>query len=197
MTDTTSISDLPSDPVNGGNIGAGNISMTVAEKIDPSGQNNNSPVMLDQATISQIISGIQQASTTGATMLPSRDLPRSTNAIMQDPNVQPNYVPPPRNNVDYIRDYESPQNIINGYNHQQKIENSLDDAYDEFQTPLLLAGLFFLFQLPFFKRIIYSYFPALFLNDGNFNLGGYAFVSVLFGLMFFTMNKMTKHFGTF
>jgi hypothetical protein len=196
MTDTTSISDLPTDPVNGGNVGAGNITMVASEKTDNNNA-NNAPVVLDQTTISQIITGIQQASTSGATMLPSRDIPRTTTGITQDPNIQPNYIPPPRNPIDYIQEYQNPQNMINNYNHTEKIQNSIDDMYDEFQTPILLAALFFLFQLPFFKKLIYNYFPALFLNDGNYNLGGYAFNSVLFGLLFFTMTKITKHFGTF
>jgi len=195
MTDTTSISDLPTDPVNGGNIGAGNIAMIATEKMDNNA--NNAPVILDQTTISQIITGIQQASTTGATMLPSRDIPRNTTGITQDPNIQPNYIPPPRNPIDYIQEYQNPQNMINNYNHTEKIQTSMDDVYDEFQTPILLAALFFLFQLPFFKKLIYNYFPALFLNDGNYNLGGYAFNSVLFGLLFLALTKITKHFGTF
>ena len=37
----------------------------------------------------------------------------------------------------------------------QKINE--DSLYDELQAPLLLAVLYFLFQLPFFKKTVFKY----------------------------------------
>ena len=135
MTDTTSIHDLPTNPVGGGNI-ANNVSLS-ANEIPNIGNPTPIPSLtLDQSTISQIVNGIQQASATGATLLPSRDIPRNTESITNDPSIQPNYIPSNQTN-DYIKDYNTPQEMIDNYNKNIKQSNSLDDLYEEFQTPLL------------------------------------------------------------
>jgi len=192
---TTNIFDLPTDPIGGGNI-SNNISLNASENANAA--SGAGPVSLDQNTISQIVNGLQQASTTGITQLPSRDIPFNTTSHSNDAQVQPNYVPPPpQNNADYIHNYDTTDDIINSYNSNKYRQNSLDDMYDEIQTPLLLAVLYFLFQLPFFRKFLFGYFPVLFSNDGNLNINGFLFTSVLFGLLFYTLNKVTNHFGAF
>ena len=145
---TTSINDLPTDPAAGGSIG-GNVSLVINEtdgqQMGQQSVTNNSQLSLDQSTISQIVNGLQQASLAGATSLPSRDIPLHTEQLTNDVQIQPNYVPPPQ-----MRDYinETDDDITNYYNNE-KNQNSLDSIYDELQAPLLLAVLYFLFQLPF------------------------------------------------
>lgn len=199
MSESTSILDLPTDPVGGGNI-SNNISMSASENASMQSQmptTGANGLSLDQTTITQIVNGLQQASLTGATQLPSRDIPMSTSSHSIDPNIQPNYVPPPQNNIDYIRNYENTSDMINDYNKNYQTHNSLDDMYNEIQTPLLLAVLYFLFQLPFFRKFIYNYFPILFSNDGNLNINGFLFTSAIFGLLFYFLNKVSNHFGAF
>jgi hypothetical protein len=87
--------------------------------------------------------------------------------------------------------------MINNYNRNAQNANSLDDMYNEIQTPLLLAVLYFLFQLPFFRKNLFTYFPILFSTDGNLNINGFLFTSILFGLLFYMLNKITTHFGKF
>jgi len=195
MNETTSILDLPTDPIGGGNI-SNNISMNSSENITID-QQQSSGLSLDQSTINQIVNGLQQASVTGITNLPSRDIPMTTTGHSNDAQVQPNYVPSPQQNSDYIKDYEETNDIINNYNRNTDRMNSLDETYNEIQTPLLLAVLYFLFQLPFFKNFLFSYFPVLFSNDGNLNLNGFLFTSILFGLIFYVFNKINLHFNTF
>lgn len=202
MSDATSILDLPTDPVGGGSIG-GNITMKAQETVQqpmqqPSGQPGSSGMSLDQTTISQIVSGLQQATLAGATQLPSRDIPMNTTGISTDPQVVPNYVPPPPpQHSDYIKNYEQTSDMVNNYNHGKQINSSLDEMYNEIQTPLLLAVLYFLFQLPFFKKFLYTYLPFLFSNDGNYNLNGFLFISVAFGMLFHFLMKTTSYFGAF
>ena len=202
MSESTSILDLPTDPVGGGNV-SNNISMSASENIPLIPSQQQAPggggFSLDQGTISQIVNGLQQASLTGATQLPSRDIPMVTSGHSTDPHIQPNYVPspPPAQNMDYIRNYEQTSDMINDYNKNTQKQNSLDDMYNEIQTPLLLAVLYFLFQLPFFRKFLFSYFPILFSNDGNLNINGFLFTSVLFGLLFYLLNKISNHFGAF
>jgi len=198
MSEATSILDLPTDPVGGGNI-TNNITMSAQETIVPTQQpNSGSGMSLDQTTINQIVNGLQRATMAGATQLPSRDIPMNSNNITADPQVMPNYIPQPQvNNQDYIKNYEQTSDMINQYNKGKQVNNSLDDIYNEIQTPLLLAVLYFLFQLPFFKKFLYTYIPVLFSNDGNYNVNGYLFTSILFGILFHFLMKTTSYFGTF
>jgi hypothetical protein len=202
MSESTSILELPTDPVGGGSV-SNNISLNAGENTVISSQqmqnqqNNSAGLSLDQITINQIVSGLQQASATGATKLPSRDIPMTTSGHSTDPYVQPNYVPTVQNENDYIKNYEETNDMVNDYNKNMNRQNSLDDMYNEIQVPLLLAVIYFLFQLPFFRKFLFTYFPVLFSNDGNLNINGFLFTSILFSLLFYTLNKITNHFSVF
>lgn len=194
MSDSTSIHELPVDPAAGSNTN-NNIQFSANEKIGVGlgggglGGGSGNEVSLDQTTINQIVSGLQQASSTGATQLKSRDIPMSTQGIAQDPQVQPNYIPPTPNQ-DYIEEMESNEEIIESYNKKSNYNDNLDQLYDEIQIPLLLSVLFFLFQLPVFKKALFTYFPVLFFKDGNINIYGYLFKSALFGLLYYLLVKI-------
>ena len=212
MSNTTNISDLPSDPTGSGltNVNNGNISMSIQESMQnqniqmqstmqqqTAGQ--NSSLSLDQSTINQIVNGLQKATVNGLTQLPSRDIPRTTDAITNDPQIQPNYIPEPNKNQmrdDYInqmqRLQQSTDEIIDENTKKTNFSNSLDNLYEEIQTPLLLAILFFLFQLPIFKKYLFLYLPFLFFNDGNYNLKGYIIISILFGSLYYCSNKVVN-----
>jgi hypothetical protein len=194
---TTSINDLPTDPSGGGSVG-GNVSLVINE---PSGNNiahSSGPtnsLSLDQITISQIVNGLQQASLAGATSLPSRDIPLHTEQLTKDAQIQPNYIPPPPAGPrDYINETDDD---INNYYKNEKIENSLDSLYDELQAPLLLAVLYFLFQLPIFKKSVFRYLPFLCHTDGNYNFNGLIFSCALFGFIYYSLSKTVKHFSKF
>ena len=200
-SDTTSIMDLPTDPTGGGSIG-GNVSLSINETnnvISGGGGNvgGGQGVSLDQTTINQIVNGLQQASSAGLTQLQSRDIPRNTENITHDPQIQANYIPPNRETEDYIGDYEENDEIISKYNRSVQQNSSLDQLYDEIQIPLLICILYFLFQLPIFRRLLFKYFPILFFKDGNINIYGYLFTSVLFGMLYYFISKVTTHISTF
>lgn len=191
---TTSINDLPTDPTGGGSVG-GNINLIVNDANDHSHPQtkNNSQLSLDQTTISQIVNGLQQASLAGATTLSSRDIPLHTEQLTNDAQIQPNYIPPPQMK-DYVNDYD---NDINEYYVKEKQLTSLDALYDELQAPFLLAILYFLFQLPFFKKNIFKYLSFCCSSDGNYNFNGLVFTCALFGFIYYSLSKMVKHFSKF
>jgi hypothetical protein len=195
MTDSTSIHDLPTDPSGGGNV-SNNISFNASEMPATFNPPPVTSLTLDQNTITQIVSGIQQASSTGATLLPSRDIPRNTEGITHDAHIQANYIPQAQKN-DYIKDFETPQEILDNYNKSVNKNDALDNIYEEFQVPLLLAILFFLFQLPILKKKLYTFLPFLFFKDGNYNIQGYIFTSIFFGLLYYMLNKLMGHFNKF
>lgn len=124
-----------------------------------------------------MISDLQKASQSGATTLPSRDIPMNTNNIIQDEQIQPNYIP--NNDEDYIGDNVMINNTINNTNSQY---NRLDNFYNNLQTPILLALLYFIFQLPIIKKYLFKFLPNLFGKDGNQNIYGHIFYSFLFSV---------------
>jgi hypothetical protein len=191
---STNINDLPTDPIGGGSIG-GNVSLIAQESSQQQMQipSQTNQMSLDQSTISQIVNGLQQASLSGVTSLPSRDIPMNTDGLMKDEQVQPNYIPHP-SVKDYIHETDDD---INNYMRKERLDNSLDAFYDEFQTPLLLAVLYFIFQLPVFKKILYQYIPFLFFKDGNYNINGLLFTSGLFAFIYYSVSKSVKHFSRF
>jgi hypothetical protein len=199
MSGTTSILELPTES------SMNSSTLPVQQNMEfqhAQPTNNNIPLSLDQTTISQIVNGLQQASETGVTKLPSRDIPRNTE---QDPHIQTNYIPSTNSNQeqgnqghqDYIENNENMDNMIQNYNKKMNKNDSLEDIYNEMQNPLLLAVLYFLFQLPIFKKILFKYFSVLFSKDGNYNINGYLFTSILFGLLFYLLTKVTVFFNTF
>jgi hypothetical protein len=175
----TNINDLPMDPIGQGPMGQGQ------------GQQEGSS--LDGRTINQIVNGLQQASMSGATTLPSRDIPMNTDQLTTDSYIQPNYVPPPA-----VQNYiEAENDNLQHYYAAEKRSHSLDSLYDEIQGPLLMAILYFLFQLPVFRRSIYHYFPFLCFVDGSYNFQGLLFVSALFGGLYYMLTKTMKNFSKF
>jgi hypothetical protein len=166
----TNLNDLPSNPINGGNI---QIQMQ-----DVGSQKFNQSVSLDQASISQIVNGLQQASLSGATRLPSRDIPMTSNHLVSDKEAMPNYIPKDTDNKYIEDDYDIPIT---------QTSNNLNKIYSELQFPLLLGILYFIFQMPVFKNTLFQYFTFLFLPDGNYNINGLTFLSIMFALTYYVL----------
>ena len=222
---STSISDLPMDPAGGstGNVvitasAPNNVSQPPPQNTQPISQPSQVPqqqpapapappaqaappqpdqnMIVDQGSISNLVTGLQQATMNGATQLPSRDIPVTSHHISQDPEIQQNYVPPAETE-DYIDIEENDDTILNEYNKKVASADSADELYSEFQTPFLLAILFFLFQLPFFKKYMFQYLPALFLSDGNYNLYGFLTISTIFAFVYYALSKSLIIFNRF
>jgi len=149
---------------------------------------------LDQNTINQIINGLQQASLTGATLLPSRDIQMNTDTINTDIQARPNFIPEiPTEKLDYLKMQdliEEKNKSVKNYQTQQQNTNSLDNFYNTIQMPVLVGLLYFIFQLPIFKNILYNNIPLLFSNDGNYNLYGYIITSLFFALLYHFLHKL-------
>jgi len=217
MNDSTDINALPTNPASGNNNQApANITLqkndsSSLEKIVLDRENeiknynnlennnsnkNNMPNPLEQKSINNLISGIQQASASGLTMLPSRDIPLNTNNLTQDQQTNVNYIPQPNNNY-YIENQinENMSDMFKNSNNNSS-NNSLDKIYDELQIPILLAVIFFMFQLPIFKKYLFKFLPILFSNDGNLNLQGYVLYSILFATAYYIIQKIFKYLTT-
>ena len=147
---------------------------------------------LSKDSINKIIQGLQDASQTGSTNLPSRDIPMMTEQIMHDNSARPNFVPSPAaEKANYIQDEETMETLINQKKNQHK--NKMDTFYDEIQTPLLIMIMFFIFQLPTFKNSMLKNFPLFFFKNGNYNLKGMVFNTILFGGFYYLIMKSIKY----
>ena len=138
-----------------------------------------------QINYNSMINDLQKASQSGMTTLPSRDIPMNTNTIVQDEQIKPNYIP--ENTIDYINDNI---NINTNTNINNNNINKLDEFYNNLQTPILLSILYFIFQLPIFQKYLIKYLPNLFGKDGNKNIYGYIFYSILFGITYIGINQL-------
>jgi|TARA_B110000259_G_scaffold136481_1_gene153697 hypothetical protein len=208
LSGTTSISQLPgNNMVPSGSeqpiqvqSNSNNVVLTKTEVVsDPNTQMQNpmmqqissQPSEENKIDYNEMIKQLQQATKAGATGLPSRDIPADTNQIHADVQIKPNFVPE-TDNTDYIRNYQTQQDLISQSNTNQNNIDSLDSFYNEFQFPLLIAVLYFLFQLPIFRKTIKNFLPSLYGNDANPNLNGYMFNSVLFATIFYALVKIVN-----
>jgi len=136
----------------------------------------------------------------GQQRLPSRDIPMNQLEFQQDPEIKANYVPRPRLPSDYIRDYDQqdPGRDRRQVERRKVTLQTADDWYERLQIPILVALLFFIFQMPVFNTFLRKNFTFLTLynDDGNFNIVGLVFKSILFGSMFYGMQQFLVSFGT-
>jgi len=223
MSDATDINSLPLNPMSGGSMEPNivmhkneiieNKMENLAQSRDNDlrqmmmnqgagqghGQGSANPnqaqsqqVSLDQNLINKLISGIQQASMNGQTELPSRDIPQMTSQYTQDLQTKPNYIPNQDRN-DYINNNITSDDIIRQNMRTYNKSDTLDVIYDELQLPILIGILFFIFQLPFFRKHLMKFLPSIFNNDGNFTLKGLIVTSSLFASSFYTLKKILNY----
>ena len=189
---TTNISDLPEIQLNNScqrrtqKVRDGQIVLETNEL-------NNSvplPPQLTPEQMEQLTRQIQNISNNGGTELPSRDIPMQTNHIVQDTQIKPNYVPePPPEKRDYIKEGEVREEIRKRHEKREKE----DKFYEELQTPIFAMILFFLLQMPIVKKLMKKYIPQLFASDNHFTLSGYIFITIVFGLSFYGIQKIVNY----
>ena len=185
---TTTIKSLPNEITD-----TPNVKIDINETNIPQPQTNtisNQTQQLSQDSINQIVQGIQQAASTNMTSLPSKDIPMDQTSITHDEEVKPNYIPN-TNHPQYIEEQDSIENMILKNQYKNTEQNQLDNIYEEFQTPVIIIILFIFFQMPYFKKGFIEYFPQLFHRDGNPTLGGIFLKSILFGMLYYGLNKAT------
>lgn len=137
--------------------------------------------------INSFVTGLQQAAASGALQLPSRDIPQSQGHLTQDNQMQPNYIPEEKN--DYIKDSYNQEQMINKQINKQDNINNIDALYDDIHIPIILAVIYFVFQLPIIKTNTLKYIPSLFNKDGNYNVLGYFINSIAFASTYYCVIK--------
>ena len=207
MASTTSISDLPVASSGNNSSPMNNVTLETKDKIPPAvvpqvsqapiqaPTPQNMPDQQKQVEMNQVVSGIQQASAVGSTLLPSRDIPQNTLPLTQDQQSVPTFIPMQERSKDYI-DNIDPQQLIAMEQKNNNKRDAVDEFYNELQTPLLLAILYLIFQLPITQKTFKKYMPPLFTNDGNQNTVGFLVTSCLFATTFYSINLVMSKFSS-
>ena len=214
MTDTTSIDDLPGVPATATqgsglvqkpeipiqtynpNIAGAQMPSTMQQQQQQQQQGpppQTQTAVASNMNVNEFVSGLQRATSSGLTALPIRDVPRNTEPVISDQQTVPNYIP--KDPVDYIREHH--ENTRSFMDHRARSANqseSLDVVYETLQVPILLAILYFTFQLPVMRKYLLMYLPSIFNKDGNHNLSGLLFISILFSCTYYGINFVLNQF---
>jgi hypothetical protein len=133
--------------------------------------------------------------------LPPRDFPKNQDFYNLDEKIQANYIPPsPPLNNDFIRKYEEEKEKEWKKNVEKKRKsNRIDDVIEKTQIPIIVAIIFFIFNLPIVNNLIFQRlaFLAIYNTDGNFNIYGLILKSVLFGIMFHIFTYIVELLSNF
>lgn len=148
---------------------------------------------LSQEVVQQLIEGVQRAKETGATRLQSRDIPQDQTQFTIDQQQKPDHITGQGLNEapkqDYIRDMNTMETMLSEKQRNANKEETLNQFYDEIQTPILIVVLFFIFQLPFVQQKVKLYLPGLFI-EGKATLGAYILQAVLFGGTYYGIRQL-------
>ena len=201
QNETTNIDDLPSvGGTNGGPVqNVFSESNTENIKIPNYGQQLNSekevvPALQNIDFTSKLSSSLKDVTNNSgeALQLPSRDIPQNQSQVHNDIQTKVNYIPE-KDQVDYIKNYISQNDIIQQNNEKKIQSDKTDEFYEKIQMPLIVSLLYFIFQLPVVRKNLFIYLPSLFNKDGNANLSGYIFNSVVFGILYFSFTHILNY----
>ena len=126
----------------------------------------------------------------------NRGMPQDTESYQNDENMIPNHIPSAKLTTDYLREYEDRMSKMSTEHQKDKYRKDLiGSLYDELQTPILIGVLFFLFQIPIINTLMFKYlsFMKIYNDDGNLNLYGTMFKSMLFGFVYFGFVRITTY----
>jgi hypothetical protein len=143
---------------------------------------------------------ISQINTQPPQRLPSRDIQHDTSEYSHDERVQPNYIPKARDLDDYVREHEkSTEKNLREYEDKKRRRNTIDGIITDIQTPVFIAILFFIFQMPIINKIVFKRFSflSIYNDDGNFNLYGLLLKSISFGSVYYAMVQFTTFISEF
>lgn len=168
---TTKISELPTE----------NISLEKKEVVQ---QNIVAPE--NSKEINNLVKELEDNKV--VTGLPSRDIPKNLNAITNDKEISPNYVPE-QTGEDYIKQYEDFIKSTNIQSQKQK-EEKTNEIFDIIKVPVLAACLFFLFQMPVIRKTLFNKVPMLFTNDGNPKVYYFILNTLIFGITMYGVQQI-------
>lgn len=132
--------------------------------------------MSEDAIYQQIITETQLADQEGLLELPSRDVRPNPVSHTIDPQTVPNYVPQEQQ----IKIHNLPP---------QPSHHKATTLFDDFQVPILMSIVYFIFQMPFMDNVWRTYFPFFFQSNGSILLVGSIFISIMYSVGVYLVTK--------
>lgn len=136
--------------------------------------------------------------------LPSRDIPMDQGQYTHDEQIQANYIPPipdsAKKTTEYVKQYEeATERRIQKHEEEKVKQSKFDTLVEEGQIPILIAVLFFIFHMPVVDTLIFKHLSFLSLQtmDGQFNVYGLLFKSILFAGCFYVMTQTIQILSEF
>lgn len=148
-----------------------------------------------EMNMNEFVSGIQQASASGALGLQHRDVPLDNARVTRDEAIKPNFIPHD-SPTDYITEHQTSEEIIKQNAKKQTAESNAERIVSELGTPLLIAALYFMYQLPIVRRSFFKTLPMCYNKAGDLNLSGYVVNSLVFGLIIFSSHKLVQQLSS-
>jgi hypothetical protein len=161
------------------------------EKFDQGNQSRRNIADSDQMTS---MDSLPDFVPTQQQKLPSRDIPMSTTNYSQDEEIHANYIPtPPKNKrvKDYIKEYDETESTrIREHESSKFRQHWIEEAFRSYQLPLLIAILYFIFQMNVVSRVLFLYlgkFGWFYQENGAMNVYGMLFKSILFASVYWVI----------
>lgn len=85
---------------------------------------------------------------------------------------------------DYISNYEAPNT------QELNTDKSPVPLIYHFRTPIIVALLYYIFDMPAVKRIFLNVFPKFFKSDSNINDYGALLMAIIFGAIYYLVTKV-------
>ena len=203
-SDTTNISELPSNNINNQqptqqsiqhnyneNVVLNNQSQQYQQQNQQQYQQQNQQQNQEQLMPSKNTISIENAEKLGLTNLEQRNVRFDPTQITNDGQTNVDYIP--HENTEKYIDNHMTYNEINEKNRRSNNKlNSVSNIYDDIQGPLLVVILYFMFQLPNTKILISKMFPSFFSSDSNIKLNGLICISLIFGLFYYLLNYIIE-----
>lgn len=145
----------------------------------------------DSINMNDIFKEVQDVGKNGNLNLPTKDIPMNQSNVTMDEKGFTNYIPKNDNYIDKM--YEPMEEIKENQRKKENKIDSLEAIYDELQTPILMSVLYFVFQLPIVNDMLNKYLKFIFRSDGNLNIYGYIFKSLLYSSSFYLFNKVLDY----
>lgn len=139
--------------------------------------------------VNEFVTGLQKATSSGMTALPSRDIPIDQNAVLKDDHVKPNFIPD-SSPTDYITEHQTSEEIIRQNQKKQRSSDNLDVIFSELSLPIMISVLYFLYQLPVVRRAFLQTLPMCYSKSGELKLSGYLVNSLAFGTIIYASSKI-------
>jgi hypothetical protein len=121
--------------------------------------------------------------------LPPKDIPLDMSGF-RDESAKPNYIPPAQNTrEDYVQEQEDRVREKTQSEETKKAINQKFDIIAQLQMPIVVAVLFWIFQIEKVNRLMARYlkFAGLFREDGTMNVWGITAKSVMFASAYFSV----------